>query len=60
MVGYQEKNYSLKDCSSGSGTAAQGVGDSLSLEVFQHHGDMALREMASGHDGVGCSLAWGS
>jgi len=28
-------------------------GGSLSLEVFQSHGDVALRDVGSGHSGVG-------
>jgi len=35
-------------------------GESLSLGVFQIHGDMALGDMVSGHIGVGWSWAWGS
>ena len=31
------------------GTAAQRVVESPSLEVFQNHGDVALRDTASGH-----------
>lgn len=31
--------------------AAQGVGGSLSLGVFQSHGDVVLRDMGSGHGG---------
>jgi len=33
----------------GTGTAAQGLVGSLSLEVFQNHGDVALRDVGSGH-----------
>jgi len=33
--------------------AAQGVVGSLSLGVFQNHGDMVLRDVSSG-GGVGC------
>lgn len=37
----------------GTGTATQGVGGRLlSLEVLQTHGDVALRDVGSGH-GVG-------
>ena len=33
--------------------------DSLSLEVLQNHGDVALRDVDSGHGGgVGCWLDW--
>ena len=35
--------------------AVQGVVESLSLEVLKIHGDVALRDMISGHGGVG----WG-
>ena len=31
------------------------VGESLSLEVLNSHGDVALRDMVSGHGGMG----WG-
>ena len=39
----------------GIGTAAQGVVESLSLEVLQNHGDVALSNMVSGHGRTG----WG-
>ena len=40
-----------------SGTAALGVVDSPSLEVFKNHGDVALRDVVSGHGGwVGAGL----
>ena len=42
------ENFYLKEWS-GTGTAAQGVGRSLPLEVFQHRGDVALRDAVSGH-----------
>ena len=29
------------------------VGESLPLEVFQSHGDVALRDVVSGHSGMG-------
>ena len=32
------------------------VGESLLLQVFKSHGDVALRDVVSGHGGVG----WGS
>jgi len=38
---------------SDSGTAAQGVGGSPSLEVFQNHGHVALKDVAIGTVGVG-------
>ena len=53
------ENFYLKEWS-GTGTAAQGVGMSLPLEVFQHRGDVALRDAVSGHGGVGWGWAWGS
>ena len=34
----------------------QGVLGSLSLQVFQSHGDVALREVGSGHGGGGLLL----
>ena len=37
-------------------TAAQGVVDSPSLELPKNHGDVALREVGSGHGGLG--LGW--
>ena len=36
-----------------SGTAARGVVGSLTLEVFQSRGDVAVRDVGSGHGGVG-------
>ena len=36
-----------------SGTAAWGVVGSLTLEVFQSRGDVAVRDVGSGHGGVG-------
>ena len=33
---------------------------SLSLEVSQSHGDVALRDVGSGHSGVGWGWTWGS
>ena len=50
---------SLKEWS-GSGTAAQGVVGSPSMEVFKNHGDVAPRDVVSGHGGVGWDWAWGS
>ena len=35
------------------------VGGSPSLGVFRIHGDVALREVGSGHGGVGWGWAWG-
>ena len=46
---------------SGTGTAAQGVGGGggpPSLEVFQNRGDVALRDVLSGHGGVGWGWTW--
>ena len=43
----------------GTGTAAQGMVGSLSLEVFQSRGDVALRDVVSGHGGVGWGWTWG-
>ena len=37
-------------------TVAQGVVGSPSLEVFQNHGDVALRDVGSGHSGGGLGL----
>jgi len=39
----------------GIGTAAHGGGQSLPLEVLTNHGDVALRDVVSGHGGMG----WG-
>jgi len=44
---YIKKNFSRKQCC--SGTATQGVVGSPSLEVFQNCGEVALRDMISGH-----------
>ena len=33
---------------------------SPSLEVFENHGDVALRNVVSGHGGMGWGWAWGS
>ena len=33
---------------------------SLSLEAFQNPGDVALRDVGSGHSGVGWGWTWGS
>ena len=33
---------------------------SPSLEVFQNRGDVALRDVGSGHGGVGWGWTWGS
>jgi len=35
------------------------VVESPSLEVFENHGDVALRGMVSGHGGDGLGLGWG-
>jgi len=39
--------------------AAQKVMELLSLEVFKNCGDVALRDMASGHGGVGLMVGLG-
>ena len=39
-----------------TGTAAQGVVESLSLEVFKNCRDVALRDVVSGHGGDGLGL----
>jgi len=52
------KNYSQKEWCC-SGTAAQGVGESPSLEVFQNRRDVALRVMANGCGGMGWGWTWG-
>ena len=41
------------------GTAAQG-GGGVSIPVGVHCGDVALRNVGSGHGGVGWGWAWGS
>ena len=41
-----------------TGTAAQGVVESLSLEVFKNCRDVALRDVVSGHGGDGLGLDW--
>jgi len=35
------------------------VGGSLSLEVFQNRGDVAQRDVSSGHGGVSSGWTWG-
>jgi len=40
-------------------TAAQGVGGSPSLGVFQSCGDLALRDVGSGHGEMGWCWTWG-
>jgi len=42
-----------------SGTAAQGVLEPPSLEVFQTHGDAALRDVPNGFGGMGWGWTWG-
>lgn len=39
-----------------NGTAAQGVVESTSVGLFQSHGDVALRNVVSGHGGDGLRL----
>ena len=34
----------------------RGLGRSPSLEVFKNHGDVALRDVVSGHSGEGLGL----
>ena len=34
------------------------MAESLSLEVFKNHGDVALRDVVSGHGGDGLGLDW--
>ena len=41
-----------------TGTAAQGVVESLSLDVFKNCRDVALRDVVSGHGGDGLGLDW--
>ena len=43
-----------------SPSAAQGVVGSPSLQVFPTGGDVALRDMVSGHGGMGWGWTWGS
>jgi len=52
-IGYQEKPPKEQW---GSGTAAQGVAESPSLEVSKSCGDVALRDVGSGHGGGGVRL----
>ena len=42
------------------GTAAQGVGDSPSLEVFKERGDVALGDTVCGHGGMDWGWTWGT
>ena len=41
-------------------TAAPGVVGAPSLEVLRGPGDVALRDVGSGHGGVGWGWTWGS
>lgn len=50
---------SLKEWS-GTGTAAQGMVESPSMEIFKNCGDVALRDVVSGYGGMGWGWAWGS
>ena len=34
--------------------------ESLSMQVFKNHADVALSDVVSGHGGVGWGWAWGS
>ena len=43
------RDHSFSKEQSGSGTAARGVGGSPSLGVSQSRGDVALRDVGSGH-----------
>ena len=36
------------------------VGESPSLEVFKERGDVALKDMVSGHGGLGWAWTWGA
>ena len=51
-------NISYQKERSGTGTAARGVVGSPSMEVFQSHGDVTLRDVGSGHGGVGWGWTW--
>ena len=44
----------------GTGAATQEVGQFPSLEVFQNHRDVALRDVVSGHGGGGMRLDLGT
>ena len=50
--------YLLRKSDDAVAQAAQGVMESLSLEVFKNCGDVALRVMVSGHDGRTLRLDW--
>ena len=58
-VGYQETFLLRKSGDTVAQLPSEVVG-SPSLEMFQNCGDVALRDVGSGHGGVGWSWAWGS
>jgi len=58
QVGYQEQ-FLLRSGDALAQDAQGGVG-SPSMEVFQNRGDVALRDVVSGHGGVCWGSTWGS
>ena len=54
QVGYLKK-FLLRMSSNALTQLPREVGESLLLQVFKSHGDVALRDVVSGHGGVG----WG-
>ena len=55
QVGYQEKHL-LRRSDEALAQAAQGVVESPSPEEFKNRGDVALRDVVSGHSGDGLEV----
>ena len=53
------KQFFFRKSSAAVAQLPRGVVVSLSLEVFQSHGDVALRDVGSGCGGVGWGWTWG-
>ena len=59
QVGYQETFLLQRSGQALAQLHREAVGSS-SQEVFQNHGDVALRDVVSGHGGVHWGWTWGS
>lgn len=59
-LGWLLQEMSSLEISEAPAQDAQGVGGSLSLAVFQSCGDVALRNVGSGHGGGGLGWDWGA
>ena len=53
-----EKNYSLKRVVLQWHRLPREMVESPFLEMFKNHGDVALRDMVSGHGGMGWGWTW--